>query len=70
MTALVLTYPNLNPVALRFGPLVIHWYGVMYMLAFIIGYVLLRRRVRHEPYAYVTSRTRANPRGRSTTSAR
>ena len=51
MTALVLTYPNLNPVALRLGPLVIHWYGVMYMLAFIIGYVLLRRRVRHEPYA-------------------
>ena len=51
MTALVLTYPNLNPVALRLGPLVIHWYGVMYLLAFIIGYVLLRRRVRHEPYS-------------------
>jgi phosphatidylglycerol---prolipoprotein diacylglyceryl transferase len=50
VTALVLTYPNLNPVALRLGPLVIHWYGVMYLLAFIIGYVLLRRRVRHEPY--------------------
>jgi phosphatidylglycerol---prolipoprotein diacylglyceryl transferase len=51
VTALVLTYPNLNPVALRLGPLVIHWYGVMYMCAFIIGYVLLRRRVRHEPYS-------------------
>ena len=51
MTALVLTYPNLNPIALKLGPLVIHWYGVMYGLAFLIGYVLLRRRVRREPYS-------------------
>lgn len=50
MTALVLTYPNLNPIALKLGPLEIHWYGIMYMLAFILGYVLLRRRVHHAPY--------------------
>ena len=50
MTDLVLTYPNLNPIALKLGPLEIHWYGIMYMLAFIIGYALLRRRVHHEPY--------------------
>ena len=51
MTDLVLTYPNLNPVALRLGPLVIRWYGIMYGLAFLIGYTLLRRRVRSEPYS-------------------
>jgi len=32
---------NLNPVAVHLGPLQIHWYGVMYALAFIIGYFLL-----------------------------
>jgi len=51
VTDLVLTYPNLNPIALKLGPLVIHWYGVMYGLAFIIGYFLLRRRVRSAPYS-------------------
>ena len=51
MTALVLTYPDLNPVAVRLGPLAIHWYGIMYGLAFLIGYVLLRRRVRSAPYS-------------------
>jgi phosphatidylglycerol:prolipoprotein diacylglycerol transferase len=47
----VLTYPDLNPIALKLGPLVIHWYGVMYGLAFLIGYALLRRRVKSEPYS-------------------
>ncbi len=51
MTPLVLTYPHLNPVALRLGPLEIHWYGIMYGLAFLIGYALLRRRVKSEPYS-------------------
>jgi len=51
VTDLVLTYPDLNPVALRLGPLVIRWYGIMYGLAFLIGYGLLRRRVRFEPYS-------------------
>jgi phosphatidylglycerol:prolipoprotein diacylglycerol transferase len=47
----VLTYPDLNPIALKLGPLVIHWYGVMYGLAFLIGYGLMRRRVKSEPYS-------------------
>jgi phosphatidylglycerol:prolipoprotein diacylglycerol transferase len=51
VTPLVLTYPDLNPIALKLGPLVIHWYGVMYGLAFLIGYALLRRRVKSEPYS-------------------
>jgi len=51
VTDLVLTYPDLNPVALKLGPLVIRWYGIMYALAFLIGYLLLRRRVKSEPYS-------------------
>jgi phosphatidylglycerol---prolipoprotein diacylglyceryl transferase len=51
VTDLVLTYPDLNPVALKLGPLVIRWYGIMYGLAFLIGYALLRRRVRSAPYS-------------------
>ena len=30
----MLTYPNIDPVALSLGPLSIHWYGIMYLLGF------------------------------------
>jgi phosphatidylglycerol:prolipoprotein diacylglycerol transferase len=29
------TYPNIDPVALRLGPLAIHWYGLSYLAGFI-----------------------------------
>ncbi len=29
------TYPNIDPVALRLGPLSIHWYGLSYLAGFI-----------------------------------
>ena len=51
MTSLVLTWPNFDPVALRLGPLVIRWYGIMYAIAFLAGYLILQRRVVREPYA-------------------
>ena len=38
----MLTYPNIDPVALSLGPLTIHWYGLMYLLAFT-GALLLGR---------------------------
>ena len=50
MTSLVLTFPDLDPVALRLGPLAIHWYGLMYGLAFLLGFLLLQRRVASDPY--------------------
>ncbi len=40
---LVLPYPNIDPVFLRIGPVQLRWYGLMYMLAFIIGFFVLRR---------------------------
>jgi phosphatidylglycerol---prolipoprotein diacylglyceryl transferase len=30
----MLTYPTMNPVLAHLGPISIHWYGVMYLLAF------------------------------------
>ena len=31
----MLTYPNIDPVAIHLGPLQVHWYGLMYLLAFL-----------------------------------
>ncbi len=40
------TYPEIDPVAFSIGPLKVHWYGIMYLLAFVIAYVLARGRAR------------------------
>ncbi len=36
-------YPNIDPVFLRIGPVQLRWYGLMYMLSFIISYFVLKR---------------------------
>lgn len=36
----MLHYPEINPVILSLGPLKIHWYGVMYLLAFGTAWLL------------------------------
>ena len=40
----MLVYPDIDPVAVRFGPVAIHWYGVMYAVAFAVAWWLLQRR--------------------------
>ncbi len=41
----MLIYPDLDPVAVTLGPLQIHWYGIMYVLAIGFGWgFLLKRR--------------------------
>ena len=40
---LMLTYPTIDPVALSIGPLQVHWYGVMYLLAFVVAWRLALR---------------------------
>lgn len=32
---------RLNPVLVHLGPLQLHWYGVMYVISFIVGYYLI-----------------------------
>jgi phosphatidylglycerol:prolipoprotein diacylglycerol transferase len=51
---LVLTFPSFDPIAFSIGPLAVHWYGLMYALAFVVGYRLLLARLRHPPFAAVT----------------
>ncbi|MDB4223005.1 prolipoprotein diacylglyceryl transferase [Granulosicoccus sp.] len=40
----MLQYPDINPVALELGPLVIHWYGITYLFAFLAGWWLAKYR--------------------------
>jgi phosphatidylglycerol:prolipoprotein diacylglycerol transferase len=39
----MIPYPAINPVVLSLGPLQIHWYGIMYLLAFAGAYMLAAR---------------------------
>lgn len=42
----MLTLPELDPVAISFGPLQVRWYGLMYLLGFVAFYFLGVRRAR------------------------
>ena len=44
---LTLPYPNIDPVFLRIGPVQLRWYGLMYMLSFIVGFFVLRRYAKY-----------------------
>jgi phosphatidylglycerol:prolipoprotein diacylglycerol transferase len=42
----MLVHPNFDPVALRLGPLAVHWYGLMYLVGFWGAWWLGTRRAR------------------------
>ena len=42
----MLTHPQFNPVALQLGPVAIHWYGLMYLVAFGLFFWLATLRTR------------------------
>ena len=42
----MLTYPEIDPVAVSLGPLKIHWYGLMYLIGFAGGWWLAKLRAR------------------------
>lgn len=44
---LTIPYPSIDPVFLRLGPIQLRWYGLMYMLSFIIGFFVLRRSAKY-----------------------
>ncbi|MDP5293042.1 prolipoprotein diacylglyceryl transferase [Oceanimonas sp. CHS3-5] len=37
-------FPGFDPVAIQFGPLAVHWYGLMYLLGFLFAWWLGNRR--------------------------
>ncbi len=46
----MLIYPQFNPVAIQLGPIAVHWYGLMYLLAFALFFGLGRWRIAHQPW--------------------
>ncbi len=44
----MLQYPKIDPVALEVGPLVIHWYGITYLVAFLVGWWLAKYRAKQK----------------------
>ena len=40
----MLTYPEIDPIIFSIGPLAIRWYGLMYVVGFLLGWWLARRR--------------------------
>jgi len=43
-------YPQIDPVLIHLGPLQVRWYGLMYVIAFTLGYFILVRTSRDERY--------------------
>jgi phosphatidylglycerol:prolipoprotein diacylglycerol transferase len=46
----VLQHPNFDPIALQLGPVAIRWYGLMYLVAFALFFLLTRHRARKQPW--------------------
>ncbi len=46
----MLVYPHINPVAISIGPFAVHWYGVMYLLGFLLFYFLGKYRIKRGLY--------------------
>ena len=42
----MIRYPDINPVLLKIGPLKIHWYGVMYLIGFLLIWLLASFKVK------------------------
>jgi phosphatidylglycerol---prolipoprotein diacylglyceryl transferase len=42
----MIAYPEIDPILFELGPLAVRWYGVMYSLAFLLGWPLLKIRAK------------------------
>ena len=41
-------YPLIDPVLVRIGPLEVRWYGLMYLLGFALGYLVIRSELKRK----------------------
>lgn len=48
----MIEYPNINPVAIEIGSISIYWYGVMYLVSFIIAWFLAKTRAKRLNYLW------------------
>jgi phosphatidylglycerol:prolipoprotein diacylglycerol transferase len=42
---MTIPYPHISPELVRVGPLAIRWYGVMYLVGYVVGYRIARDRI-------------------------
>lgn len=47
---LVIRLPEIDPVAFSIFGFEVHWYAIMYLIGFALAYMLMRRRLHHEPF--------------------
>jgi phosphatidylglycerol:prolipoprotein diacylglycerol transferase len=47
----MLLHPQFDPVALQIGPVAVHWYGLMYLVAFVQVILLGRWCIAHRPWS-------------------
>ena len=52
----MLVHPQFDPVALQLGPVAIHWYGLMYLVAFVQVILLGRWCINHRPWSGWTAK--------------
>jgi phosphatidylglycerol:prolipoprotein diacylglycerol transferase len=48
MGALAVSFPAIDPVALRLGPLVVKWYGLAYMAGLLLGWLYIKKLLRSD----------------------
>lgn len=41
----LLTYPNIDPIAIEYGPISIKWYGLAYLTGLVLGWLYIRRLI-------------------------
>ncbi len=40
----MIPYPQISPTLIALGPIQVRWYGLMYIMGFVFGYLLLKKR--------------------------
>jgi phosphatidylglycerol---prolipoprotein diacylglyceryl transferase len=50
----MLSYPDIDPVLIAFGPFQVRWYGVMYLLGFLFSYLIVRYQLTRQKALLLT----------------
>jgi phosphatidylglycerol:prolipoprotein diacylglycerol transferase len=54
----MLPYPKINPTAIKLGPIQVHWYGLMYLIAFLAAWCLALYRAQKPRYCHIWNATK------------
>jgi len=42
----IISYPNIDPILFSIGNFEIRWYGLMYIISFLVGYIFIKKNLR------------------------